>query len=150
MFLPHLAEHTCILTPLTKKELDKELLPWLETHQSAFDAINAIASEESSLATIQPDSLGNIYVTTDASDVGTGVLLSLGDTWESARPVAYDSMQLNSAQRNYPTHEKELLVIIRALEKWCYYLLGTQFTVYTDHCTLEYFQNQPSLSKRQA
>lgn len=59
-------------------------------------------------------------------------------------------MQLNSVQRNYPTHEKELLAIICALEKWRYYLLGTQFTVYTDHCTLEYFQNQPSLSKRQA
>lgn len=27
-FPPHLAEHTCILTLLTKKELDKELLPW--------------------------------------------------------------------------------------------------------------------------
>lgn len=56
----------------------------------------------------------------------------------------------NAAQRNYPTHEKELLAIVRALEKWRYYLLGTRFTVYTDHRTLEYFQNQPSLSKRQA
>lgn len=124
-FLPHLAEHTCVLMPLTKKELDKEPLPWSEAHQLAFEVIKDVASVESSLATIQTDSPGNIYVTTDASNVGTSTLLSLGDTWESAQPVAYNSMQLNVAQRNYPTHEKELLAIVRALEKWCYYLLGT-------------------------
>ena len=77
-------------------------------------------------------------MTTDASDVGTGAMLSIGDTWETAHPVAYDSMQLNSAERNYPTHEKEMLAIIRALQKWRYHLLGTAFTIYTDHRMLQF------------
>ena len=65
-------------------------------------------------------------MTTDASDVGTGAMLSIGDTWETAQPVAYDSMQLNSAERNYPTHEKEMLAIIHSFEEWHHFLEGAQ------------------------
>ena len=149
-FMPHLADHTSVLTPLTKKEYDKSFPEWTQRHQEAFEAIKAAATSDECLASIQEDSPGHIYVTTDASDVGTGAMLSIGENWESARPVAYDSMQLNSAQRNYPVHERELLAIVRALDKWRYHLLGTHFTVYTDHRTLEYFNSQPNLSRRQA
>ena len=58
-------------------------------------------------------------------------------------------MQLCAAERNYPIHEKELLAIIRALKKWCSNLLGTHFLVYTDHRTLENFNTQCNLLKRQ-
>ena len=58
-------------------------------------------------------------------------------------------MQLNSTECNYPTHEKELLTIIHALKKWYSDLLGTEFTVYTDHRTLEIFNTQHNLSRRQ-
>jgi hypothetical protein len=59
-------------------------------------------------------------------------------------------MQLREAQLNYPVHEKELLAIVRALKKWRIELLGTPFTVYTDHRTLENFLTQRELSRRQA
>jgi RNase H-like domain found in reverse transcriptase len=62
-----------------------------------------------------------------------------------ARPVAFDSMQLKGAEKNYPVHEKELLVIIRVLRKWRADLLGTHFYVYTDHRTLENFDTQKDL-----
>lgn len=77
-------------------------------------------------------------------------MLSFGPTPETARPVAFDSMQLRDAQLNYPVHEKELLSIVRALKKWRVELLGTPFTVYTDHRTLENFMTQRELSRRQA
>jgi len=51
------------------------------------------------------------------------------------------------AQLNYPVHEKELLAIIRALEKWRSDLLGVEFFVYTDHRTLENFDQQQDLSQ---
>ena len=57
------------------------------------------------------DTTKKIFVTTDASDRRTGAVLSFGETWETARPVAYDSYQLNDAEKNYPVHEKELLAI---------------------------------------
>jgi hypothetical protein len=52
-----------------------------------------------------------IYVTTDASDTGSGAILSFGPSYDLARPVAYDSRSFKAAELNYPVHEKELLVL---------------------------------------
>jgi hypothetical protein len=43
-----------------------------------------------------------------------------------------------------------MLAIIRALKKWWSDLLGSHFTIYTDHQTLQNFDVQKELSKRQA
>src|ERR1700728_3471708 len=120
--------------------------------QAAFHAIKSLVVSRECLTTINHDAPGDnkIFVTTDASDLRTGGVLSWGETWESARPVAYDSMQLNSAQKNYPVHEKELLAVVRALKKWRTDLLGSPVLVYTDHRTLENFGSQKDLSRRQA
>ena len=81
------------------------------------------------------------------SDWCIGACLSFSDTWEMARLVAYDSMQLNSTEQNYPIHKKELLAIIHALKKWCSDLLGTDLLAYTDHWTLKHFDTQWDLSR---
>ena len=149
-FLPALAEHTSILTPLTTKECDREFPIWTSEHQKAFDAIKALVTGTECLTVIDyEDTTKKIFVTTDASDRRTGAVLSFGETWETARPVAYDSYQLNNAEKNYPVHEKELLAIVKALKKWRTSLLGTKFEIYTDHRTLEYFQSQKDMSRRQ-
>ena len=92
----------------------------------------------------------HIFVTCDSSDWHTGTVLSYGPTWEMAQPVAYDSVALKDTQLNYPVHEKELLAIIRALKKWCSDLLGAPIRIYTDHRTLENFDQQTDLSCCQA
>jgi hypothetical protein len=51
-------------------------------------------------------------------------------------------MSLKAAQLNYPVHEKELLAIIHALQKWRSDLLGAPILIYTDHRTLENFDQQ--------
>lgn len=117
----------------------------------AFEAIKKLVVSRECLTVIDhDDTSGNlIFVTTDASDWRTGAVLSFGKTWETARPVAFDSMQLKGAELNYPVHEKELLAIIRALKKWRMDLMGSEFVVYTDHRTLENFNVQRDLSRRQ-
>ncbi|KAG8842896.1 hypothetical protein FRB96_004611, partial [Tulasnella sp. 330] len=149
-FLPQLAEHTSHLTPLTKKELNKNFPEWTATHQQAFDAIKELVLGTDCLATINFNSGDTIFVTTDASDQRTGAVLSVGELWESLRPVAFESKQLNAAEKNYPVHEKELLAIMKALKKWQVHLLGTPFEVCTDHRTLEYFETQRKFSQHQA
>jgi len=57
---------------------------------------------------------------------------------------------MQAAERNYPTHEQELLAVIHAPRTWRYYLDGTKFTVNTDHATLRHFPTQPKLTRRQA
>ncbi|GJJ77525.1 hypothetical protein EMPS_09884 [Entomortierella parvispora] len=54
---------------------------------------------------------------------------------------------MQSTERNYPTHEQELLAVIHALRTWCYYL---DVIVNTDHATLRHFPSQPKLTRRQA
>jgi hypothetical protein len=91
-----------------------------------------------------------IYVTTDASDTCSGTVLSFGPSWEAAHPVAFDSSTFKDTELNYPVHKKELLAVIRALKKWWSDLIGSPFFVFTDHKTLENFDNQRDLSRRQA
>ena len=151
-FLPGLAEHTAALGDLITKDADRHFPKWTEGHQHAFDSIKKLVVGRDCLTTIDfslmPDH--KIYVTTDASDLGSGAVLSFGRTWETARPVAFESMTFKGAQLNYPVHEKEMLAIIRALTKWRVDLLGVPFLIYTDHKTLENFHTQRDLSRRQA
>ncbi len=111
-------------------------------HHEAFLAIKKLVLSTDCLTVIDHKNPGNnkIWVTCDASNVRTGAVLSFSPTWEIARPVAYDSVQLKGAQLNYPVHEKELLAIVRACQKWRADLLGSRFEVYTDHKTLENFE----------
>ena len=57
---------------------------------------------------------------------------------------------MNSAVLNYPTYDKELYAIIRALKTWQYYLLPKEFVIYTDHESLKYLHGQGKLNKRHA
>ena len=73
----------------------------------------------------------------DASDFAVEAVL--GQRVDK-KPVAiyYASKTLMDAQVNYSTIEKELLVIVFALEKFRSYLLGTKVIVYTDHSALKF------------
>jgi hypothetical protein len=107
-FLPCLADHTLVLTPLMHKMANVQFPTWYLTHQSAFDAIKGLVIGRNCLTTINHDNMGEnkIFVTTDASDHCTGAVLSYGCTWQTDRPVAFDSMALKAAQLNYPIHKK--------------------------------------------
>jgi hypothetical protein len=45
---------------------------------------------------------------------------------------------LTGPQLNYTTIEKELLVMVFAIEKFMSYLVGAKVIVYTDHAALKY------------
>jgi len=151
-FLPKLAIQSNILNRLTWKDCNESFPEWTERYQDAFDMIKRIVVSRECLTIIDHTKTPElkIFVTTDASERATGAVLSFGKTWETARPVAFDSMTLKGAELNYPVHEKELLAILRALRKWKVDLMGSEFLVYTDHKTLLNFNTQRDLSRRQA
>ena len=66
--------------------------------------------------------------------------------------MAYLSKSLNETERNYETHDKEMLAVIRRLKAWRYLLEGAKFKfeVWTDHKNLEYFMKVQKLNQRQA
>ena len=69
---------------------------------------------------------GEMFVVyTDASHVGLGCVLM-----QCGRVVAYASKQLKIHEKNYPTHDLELVVIMFALKIWRCYLYRERFEVY--------------------
>ena len=133
VFLPKLADFTCILTPLTTKESCCNFPTWNAEHQATFDAIKSLIISRECLTTIDHTNLGDnkVFVTCDASDWRTGVTLSVGTSWELAHPVAFNSMQLKGPEKDYLVHEKKLLSIICTLKKWC------------SHCCLYWSSHTP-------
>ena len=55
----------------------------------------------------------------DASHLGLGCVLM-----QEKKTVAYASRQLKVHERNYPTHDLELVAIVFALKIWRHYLYG--------------------------
>ncbi|SGZ32127.1 BQ5605_C043g12085 [Microbotryum silenes-dioicae] len=151
-FIPGLAEHTAALTPLTRQGLSSIATLWTPNEVRHFKAIKAIVTSLDCLR--PPDHSANtapFWVMTDASNHGIGGVLLQGQEWKVARPIAYWSRQYIPAERNYLTHEQELLAIVEALKEWRIDLLGGHFHILTDHSTLEHFQTQRTvLSCRQA
>ncbi|SGY38977.1 BQ5605_C003g02116 [Microbotryum silenes-dioicae] len=111
-FIPGLAEHTATLTPLTRQGLSSIATLWTPNEVRHFKAIKAIVTSLDCLR--PPDHSADaapFWVMTDASNQGIGGVLLQGQEWKMARPIAYWSRQYIPAERNYPTHEQELLAI---------------------------------------
>ncbi|QRW18521.1 Retrotransposable element Tf2 protein [Rhizoctonia solani] len=62
------------------------------------------------------------------------------------------SKSFSGAKANYDTHDKELLVVIKALEEWCIFLEATEklVQVFMDHRNLEYQMQAQTFNCRHA
>lgn len=76
-------------------------------------------------------------IETDACDVGVGAILL-----QLEHPVAFYSKKLSSLRQRASTYSKELWAITDAVQKWRHYLLGSTFTIRTDHHSLKNLLNQ--------
>jgi RNase H-like domain found in reverse transcriptase len=71
----------------------------------------------------------------DASDYAVGAIL--GQRKENVPcAIYYASKALDEAQANYTTTEKELLVVVFTINKFCSYLVGSKVVVYTDYAVV--------------
>ncbi|KAH0682648.1 hypothetical protein KY289_020400 [Solanum tuberosum] len=63
--------------------------------------------------------------------------------------IAYASRQMKVHERNYPTHDLELAVLVFALKIWWHYLYSVKCEVFTDHRSLQHVFTQNDLNLRQ-
>lgn len=63
--------------------------------------------------------------------------------------IAYASRQLKNYEKNYPTHDLELMAVVFSLKIWRHYLYGETCEIYTDHKSLKYIFTQKELNMRQ-
>lgn len=87
-----------------------------------------------------PDFTKPFVLTTDASNIALGAVLSQGVP-PNDKPIAYASRTLNGAECRYSTIEKELLAIVWSCKYFRPYLFGRKFFIYTDHRPLVWLFN---------
>lgn len=125
-----LRDPATILDPL--HQLLKKDVPWQwkEEQNNAFKAIKSLLSSWRVLTPFDP--CKPLVITTDASPVGIGAVLS-HRTEEGENPIGFVSRSLNQAERNYSQTEREALAIIFGVLKFQNYLYGHKFVIETDH-----------------
>lgn len=107
---------------------------WGLAQATAFDSLRAALLKSPVL--IPPQAELPYVVTTDASDYALGAVIEQVKGSKVLGVVAYFSLQFKGAELNYPVREKEMLAVVRTLEKFRYLLQGQKVTIRTDHESL--------------
>ena len=146
-FVDKFSEIAGPLINLTKKNT---LWRWGAEENEAFEHLKNIFISEPVLAQWNPER--DTVLEADCSGYALGGCLSQIDNQQRLRPVAYFSRRLNSAEINYPIHDKEMLAIISCLQEWQAELksVARPFKILTDHKNLNYFTTKRLLTERQA
>ncbi|KAH0712645.1 hypothetical protein KY289_008604 [Solanum tuberosum] len=132
-----------ISSPLTKLTQKTEKFQWSEVYEKNFQELKKKVNYFPVLTL--PEGTQGFIVYYDASRVGLGCVLM-----QNGKVVAYTSGQLKVHEKNYPTHDLELAVVVFALKIWRHYLYGVHVDVFTDHKSLPYVftQKKPNLRQR--
>lgn len=82
---------------------------------------------------------GKFVLTTDASNVGVGAVLSQIQENKDTL-ISFYSSTFSEAEKHYSTTEQELLAVVKAVKHFRHYLLNKRFTVKTDHMALTFLR----------
>lgn len=141
-FVQNYSEIVAPLTHLLKKQV---IFHWKENQQQAFEYLKTAISSAPILKL--PDFSKPYILTCDASGVAVGgVLAQVHNGFEF--PIAFESRMLTTAEKNYPTHEQELLAIVHCCKVFRCYIEGRDVTIRTDHASLKFLPTQKHLSRR--
>lgn len=131
-FIPNFANLTKPLTQCLKKG---SKITIDQNYTNCFNHCKTLLTNDPILQ--YPDFSKEFNLTTDASNVAIGAVLSQGIIG-SDKPIAYASRTLNSSELNYSTIEKELLAIVWACKYFRPYIFGRKFKILTDHKPLQW------------
>ena len=111
------------------------VVEWTSAREKSFSELKlAVAS----ICAQCIPSLSDVFtLTTDASFAGIGAVLSV--TQEGVDlPVVFYSRQLRDRETRYTATELECLGVVEAIRLFEVYLVGSQFTLVTDHQALQF------------
>ena len=145
-FIPGLSDWSTVLSGLTKKNVP---FRWETAHEEAFKNIKRLAKNHPILKPIDHDSPLPVMLVADASNRAIGGYYGQGQDYKTMTPAGFHSRALNPAEKNYPTHDKEMLAIVDCLKRFEPQLTGIKFDILTDHAPLTHWKTQKDLSARQ-
>ncbi len=137
-----------VAAPLTRLCGSTQPWIWSHLHNISFQQIKDIISAEAILLPLNYDIQEPIYLVTDASANGIGAWIGQGPSMYDIRPAAFYSRKFNRAELNYSVTDKEVLAIIEGLEHFEPQLIGTKFTILTDHKAALAFPKSKDISQR--
>ena len=131
-----------ISAPLTRLTQKAAKFQWTDACERSFQLLKDKLTTAPVLTL--PEGPDGYVIYCDASGVGLGCVLM-----QHGKVIAYASRQLRKHEKNYPTHDLELAVVVHALKIWRHYLYGVHVDIYTDHKSLQYIFKQKELNLRQ-
>jgi hypothetical protein len=131
-FIQNLSQIARPLTHLLTKDA-----PFIFTEE-CLQAFQTLKKALVSAPIIQPpDWYLPFEIMCDSSEYAVGAVLGQSKD-KKQYAISYTSKSFTGPQLNYATMEKELLVVVFAIENFGSYLVGAKVIVYTDHATLKY------------
>lgn len=144
-FIRNFSTMTTPLTDLIKKGIKFKIT------DEAIESFNKLKQALTTAPVLShPDFKKRFYVQCDASDYGVGAVLFQKDSENNEKPIAFFSMKLNAAQRNYSVTEKECLAAVLAVKRFRPYIELMPFSVITDHASLKWLMSLKDLNGRLA
>lgn len=139
-YISHFAEIVAPINHLLRgcvKKKDPTPIEWTEAHDLSIKIIKESLAEACLAIPIDSD---EFLLETDASDHGIAAVVSIKRDGKWC-PVEFSSKKFSDTQRRWPVREKEAYAIIHGLQKFDYLLRGRQFTVHTDHQSLQWIMD---------
>lgn len=124
-----------VIAKLLTNMLKKDGFKWSTEAEQAF--LNLKAALISTPVLALPDFSKEFVLECDASGVGIGAVL-----FQQNHPIAFMSKTLAQRHLVLSVYDKEMLVVVSAVQHWRPYLVGHHFVILTDHRTLEHFLSQ--------
>jgi hypothetical protein len=139
-FIKKFAKIATPLTNLLKKS--SGTYEWDEVCNETFETLKGILVKTLVLKLFDFDKDFDIH--SDASNFAIGGVLV-----QDGRPLAFENKKLSKTKQRWPTHEKEMWVVIHCLKTWGHYISSKDVVVWTNNVILKYFATQPKLSSKQ-
>jgi transposase InsO family protein len=124
------------LNNLTHKDTE---FHWTDEHTTSFETLKELFNRDVPLQ--MPDYSKPFIIDTDASDIAVGAVLGQIDANGHERPVFFASRKLSPAEKKWPVRDKEALAILFACQSFRHHILGTHFTIRSDHHSLQWLMD---------
>lgn len=128
--------------PITSFQKKGTKFEWTPKHEENFNMLKELLTSAPVLKIVGPNE--SFLVCIDACKEGLGGVLM-----KNGHVIGYESRNLKEHERNYATHDLELVSIVHALRMWRHYLMGKRFELRTVHIGLKYLFEHPTLNVRQ-
>ena len=136
-FIPNYATTTEPMRELMKKDTEWQ---WEKPQEDAFNLLKRSLREDTVTQYYDPKKTTEVIV--DASPVGLGAIL-VQDTKDERAVISYASRALTPVEQRYSQTEREALAVVFGCERYHLYVMGSRFTVVTDHKPLVSIYNNP-------